>query len=100
MHLLACIKATPPDISFWIEPVKLDGLVVIIDSLEGIAEEKIACASVEICGRVLRLFPYVSVEILDGLVELLGKEICHSTAEIQADISGTEVDGLLKVRER
>ena len=46
---------------------------------------------------VLWLLSDISVKIAYGLLELTGKEVCHTSAEIQTDLSGPQVYGMLKV---
>jgi hypothetical protein len=53
--------------------------------------------SVQICRRVTRFLPYIFVEILDGILELLSQEIGHSTAEIHAHVAGTQVQSVLEI---
>ena len=90
-------ETASPHITFRVETVQFYGLVIVIDSLQCVTEEKITRSPVKICGRILWFLPYISVEIADGLVELLRKEMCDTTAEIQSHISGTEFNRLLKI---
>ena len=100
MLSLAGIQTASPYISFRVETVELNGLVIVADGLEGISEEKVARSPVQIGGRILRLPPYVPVEILDRIVELLGKEICDTAAEVQSRIARTQLQGPLQVGQR
>ena len=89
--------AAAPDVSLGLEAVDLDGLVVVVHRLEGIAEEEVGGAAVEIGGRVLGLLADVFVEILDGGLELLAEEVRDAPGEIQAGRAGPEGNRLLEV---
>ena len=97
MLSLTGIQTSSSHITFRIETVELYRFVIVTYGLERIAEEEPAGTSVQICGRVLGLSPYIPVEVLDGILELLGKKISHSAAEVYAFISGTQLQSLMKV---
>ena len=92
-------RVQPPsaDKAFRLEPVQCYRLVVVCQCFRGVLQEQPAGSTVKIRGRVFRFLPYIFVEIRNGLVELLCKEICHATAEIQPDISRPEVNRPLEV---
>ena len=81
------IYTPAPDIPLRLETVQRYGLVIIRHSLGSILQEKPAGSPVQIGRRVLRLFPYIFVEIFDRLIKLLCKEIRHTTAEIKPDVT-------------
>ncbi len=83
-----CIEPSSTDISFRLETVKGNGLVVVRKSLCRIFKEEVAGSPVEIRGRVIGLFPYIPVKIAHRFSELLREKIGHSPAEIQAIITG------------
>ena len=56
-----------------------------------------ARSSVQKGRRVFRFLPYVPVEIRHGILELPGKEIGHSAAEIKTYFTGTQIYRMLKV---
>ena len=90
-------QAATPDVAFGLETVDLDRLVVVVHCLEGVAQEKVGGAAVQVGRRVLGLLADVFVKVLDGRFELLAEEVGHAAGEIQAGRSGAEFDGLFQV---
>ena len=93
------IEPAAPHIPLRLEAVQADGLVVVVEGLHRVTEEEIARPAVEEGGRVFRLLADVAVEIAHGVLEALRQEIGHAPAEIQADESGPQGNGLLQVGE-
>ena len=78
------IHAPAADVSLGLEAVQLDGLVVVLERRESVAQEEVAGAPVQIGGRILALLADVAVEVVDSFVEALGEEVGHAAAEVEA----------------
>ena len=92
-------QAAAADVAFGLEAVDLDGLVVVRHRLEGVAEEQVGRAAVQVGRRVLGLLADVFVEVLDGGLELLAQEIGDTPGEVESGRAGPERNRLLEVLE-
>ena len=88
-----------PNVALRIETVQADCHIVVGKRFRRVRQEEICGSAVKVGGRILRFLLYVPVEIFNSLVELLGEEISHSPAVIQADQPRTKLHRRVQVSE-
>ena len=97
---LSRIYAGAAYVALGFEAVEPYRLVVVGERLGGVGEEEVGGSPVEVCGRILRLFLYVEVEVLHGVLEVLGEKGGDSAREIYAYLAGAQLQGAVEVPER
>ena len=80
--LLCGVNPAAADVALRLEAVEFEGAVVIIKSLESVAQKQVRSAPVEESRRILGLLADIAVEIFYGLGEAPGQEIGYSAAVV------------------